>query len=222
MQLKTDILNEAILSISPSALDTANPSNNNEVSSDNNLDMNDDMLDNLLRGITDADETINDTNDNADDDQEGDTAKKQCENELYQLLLGTEFKMKMKNVESKVYNCPLSWWKTSADRYKYLGKLAIKYLAVPATSAPSERIWSRAARVLTVKRNRMKEDVTAAMMYCRENKHILHKHYTEIAKEMMHEGDHHLIAKHKALLPTFEDENDDNSESKIDVGVDVD
>ena len=28
--------------------------------------------------------------------------------------------------------------------------------------------------------------------------------------------------KHKALLPTFEDENDDNSESKIDVGVDVD
>jgi hypothetical protein len=27
---------------------------------------------------------------------------------------------------------------------------------------------------------------------------------------------------HKALLPTFEDENDDNSESKIDVGVDVD
>ena len=80
MQLKTDILNEAILSISPSALalDTANPSNNNEVSSDNNLDMNDNMLDNLLKGITHADETINDTNGNPDDDQEGDTAKKQC------------------------------------------------------------------------------------------------------------------------------------------------
>ena len=159
-----------------------------------------------------------------DDDQDGDTAKKQCENELYQLLLGTEFKMKMKNVESKVYNCPLSWWKTSAGRYMNLGKLVIKYLAVPATSAPSERIWSQAARVLTVKRNRMKDDVTAAMMYCRENKHILHKHNTdidtEIAKERMHEGDHHLIAKHKALLPTFEDEDDDNRESKIGVGVD--
>ncbi len=103
------ILNEAILSISPSALDSANPSNNNEASSDNNLDMNDNMLDNLLKGITNADETINDTNGNHDDDQEGDTAKKQCENEFYQLLLGTEFKMKMKNVESKVYNYPLSW-----------------------------------------------------------------------------------------------------------------
>jgi hypothetical protein len=40
--------------------------------------MNDNMLDNLLKGITDADETINDTNGNHDDDQEGDTAKRQC------------------------------------------------------------------------------------------------------------------------------------------------
>jgi hypothetical protein len=59
-------------------------------------------------------------------------------------------------------------------------------------------------------------------MYCRENKHILHKNFTEIAKERMHEDDHNLIAKHKALLPTFKDEDDDNSESKIDVGFEVD
>ena len=51
----------------------------------------------------------------------------------------------------------------------------------------------------------MKEDVTAAMIYYRENKHIFHKHYTEIAKERMHSGNHHLIVKHKALLPTSED-----------------
>ena len=96
-----------------------------------------------------------------------------------------------------------------------LGKLVIKYLAVPAKSAPSERIWSRAARVLTVKRNWMKEDVAAAMMYCRENKHVLHKHFTEIAKERMHEGEHHIIAKHKSLLPTFEDEDDDTVNRKL-------
>ncbi len=35
-------------------------------------------------------------------------------------------------------------------------------------------------------------------------------------------GDHHLIERHKALLPAFEDENDDCSESNIDVGVYVD
>ena len=65
----------------------------------------------------------------------------------------------------------------------------------------------------------MSEEVTAAMMYCRENKHILHKCYTMIAKEMMHEGDHHLIVRHKTLLPTFEGENDEDSEANIDVGV---
>jgi hypothetical protein len=47
-----------------------------------------------------------------DDDQEENTAKSQWENELYQLLLGNEFKMKMQDIESKVYNCPLSWWNT--------------------------------------------------------------------------------------------------------------
>ena len=65
----------------------------------------------------------------------------------------------------------------------------------------------------------MSEEVTAAMMYCREIKHILHKCYTMIAKEMMHEGDHHLIVRHKTLLPTFEGENDEDSEANIDVGV---
>ena len=35
---------------------------------------------------------------------------------------------------------------------------------------------------------------------------------------MMHEGNHHLIG-HKALLRTFEDENDEDSEANIDVGV---
>ncbi len=55
--------------------------------------------------------------------------------------------------------------------------------------------------------------------HTRENKYILHKYYTKIAKEMMHEGDHHLIVRHKALLPAFVDEKDEDSEANIDVGV---
>jgi hypothetical protein len=70
------------------------------------------------------------------------TANMLCENEMYQLLLGNDFKMKMQNIKSKVYNCPLDWWKTSAHRFKNFERLAVKYLAIPATSAPAERIWS--------------------------------------------------------------------------------
>jgi hypothetical protein len=115
IQLKTNILNKATLSISPSASDPTNPSVY-EASSDYSLtptNTNDIMLNNLLKSIRDA--TANDTNDDLDHDQEGDTAKSQCENKLYQLLLGNDFKMKMQDIESKVYNCPLSWWKSSAS-----------------------------------------------------------------------------------------------------------
>ncbi len=58
------------------------------------------------------------------------------------------------------------------------------------------------------------------MMYCRENRELLHKYYAEIAREKMHCDDHHLIEKQKALLSIFENEED--AESEIDVGVDED
>jgi hypothetical protein len=141
IQLKTNILNKAIISIFLPTSDSTNCSANEASSaSDDNLaqttNANDIMLDDLLKSI--GDDTADDIY--ADDDHEENAAKSQCKNELYHLLLGNEFKMKMQDIESKVYNCLLSWWKSSAHRYIYLGKLAIKYLAVSATSAPSERI----------------------------------------------------------------------------------
>jgi hypothetical protein len=66
----------------------------------------------------------------------------------------------------------------------------------------------------------MSEKVTSAIMYCQENRELPHKYYVEIAKEGMHPNDYHLIEHHKALLPAFENDKDD--ESKIDVGVDMD
>jgi hypothetical protein len=215
MQLKTDILNEAVNSVSvavPSdeVIDILDEPSDPPLPADFN------MLDALLNNI-DENYTINDA---TPDDQDTANANMLCENEMYQLLLGNDFKMKMQNIKTKVYNCPLDWWKTSAHRFKNFERLAVKYLAIPATSAPSERIWSRAARVLTAKRNRMSEEVTSAIMYCRENRELLHKYYEEMAKERMHRDDYHLIEKHKALLPTFEHEKD--AESKIDVGVDED
>ena len=206
MQLKTDILQEAIGIVS--AVTSSEPINL-EMTSDPPHSTNNptNMLEILLNGIGGDNTTPNDQDNTA-------TANIVCENEMYQLLLGNDFKMKMQ----KVYTCPLDWWKTSAHRFKNLERLAVKYLAIPATSAPSERIWSRAARVLTAKRNRLSEEVSSAMMYCKENRELLHKYYAEIAKERMHPNDHHLNERHKALLPTFEHEKD--AQSNIDVGVD--
>jgi hypothetical protein len=63
------------------------------------------------------------------------------------------------------------------------------------------------------------EEVSSVIMYCKENRELLHKYFAEIAKERMHPDDHHLIERHKALLPIFEHKKD--AVSNIIVGVDV-
>jgi hypothetical protein len=154
MQLTSDILNEAVGSLSVAT--SSDDPNNLEESSDplHSIEApTTNMLDILLNGIGGGMTTRNDQVNTA-------TAKQLCENKMYQLLLGNDFEMNMQNIEKTAYNCRLSWWKSAAHRFKNFNSLAVKYLAIPATSALSERIWSRAARVLTVKRNRMSEKVT--------------------------------------------------------------
>ena len=47
---------------------------------------------------------------------------------------------------------PLVWWKNNAIRYPVLSKLALKYLAIPATSVPSERAFSFTSHIVDVRK----------------------------------------------------------------------
>jgi hypothetical protein len=38
------------------------------------------------------------------------------------------------------FNNPLNWWKENCAKYHYVPNIAPKYLAIPATSAPSEKV----------------------------------------------------------------------------------
>ena len=70
---------------------------------------------------------------------------------------------------------PLEWWKRNHQlKYPYLARLARLYLAVPAMSPPPERIWSRASRILTCKRDNLKLKVAQRIMFIKENLGILH------------------------------------------------
>ena len=108
----------------------------------------------------------------------------------------------------------MEWWKNT--KYDLVAHLARLFLAIPATSAPSERIWSRAARILTLKRARLKEELVERMMYVRENIRYLRKHYVELTKAEREAHLHDLIQYELEYFPPLNVVSED--EDELDVG----
>jgi len=46
--------------------------------------------------------------------------------------------------EGSTFNCPFSWWKVNKLKFPLLSELVHWLLSIPATSAPSERVFSSA------------------------------------------------------------------------------
>jgi hypothetical protein len=68
------------------------------------------------------------------------------------------------------YNCPLEWWREHHTDYPHIWKLAERILAIPATSAPSERVFSSAANIVDKKRVRLKPENIDLLVFLRGNK----------------------------------------------------
>ena len=87
--------------------------------------------------------------------------------------------MKMKNTSGE-YNDPLLHWKEVEKESPELSALAAEYLTIPATYAPSERVWSQASRVILAKRSRISPKITSHMMFCQENVHLIREHRNKL------------------------------------------
>jgi hypothetical protein len=59
----------------------------------------------------------------------------------------------------------IRWWDENEHLYPHLAKVARDYLAIPGSSVPSERVFSRAGDLITKKRNRLATH-TANIIMC--------------------------------------------------------
>ena len=63
----------------------------------------------------------------------------------------------------------LGFWKTNKDNYPILAKLATVYLAVHASSAPVERIFSIGGKIFRPERCRLSNNLFESLMFIRCN-----------------------------------------------------
>jgi len=64
---------------------------------------------------------------------------------------------------------PLLWWKEKENEYPVLSRIARKFLGITATSAPSERIFSKAGFIMNERRLAMKDELLDELIFLSHN-----------------------------------------------------
>ena len=64
---------------------------------------------------------------------------------------------------------PLEWWRKKKEAFPNVAAQARKFLAVQATSAPTERIFSRAQRIISQLRCSLDPAMASKLLYAGEN-----------------------------------------------------
>lgn len=81
--------------------------------------------------------------------------------------------------ETDFITCPFKWWASQQSRFPILSQLAKKYLAIPATSASSERLFSDAGNVMTVRRTNLLPSTFEHLVFCKRNWRLIGKIFPE-------------------------------------------
>ena len=83
---------------------------------------------------------------------------------LYRETAGSEFNAGKLDRHAAI----LTWWKDHAAQFPYLSQLARRYLAMPATSASVERLFSVAGQIVTARRARLHPNTVTLLVFLHE------------------------------------------------------
>jgi len=95
---------------------------------------------------------VNGPEHNNDNDDENEDVLNRVDAEL--LLYKCEHYLPLKKDDGS-FNNPLDWWRLKEQQYPLLAVLASKVLAIPATLAPSERVFSVAGLTIAKAHSRL-------------------------------------------------------------------
>lgn len=77
--------------------------------------------------------------------------------------------MYKKDTSIPLTSCPLKWWKEKAQMYPLILPLAKAYLTVPATSVPSERVFSTAGDIVNAQRSQLLPENVDMLIFLQKN-----------------------------------------------------
>lgn len=112
------------------------------------------------------------------------SSKKKCSPSLLDELMGEEDDDSPDSLASEAASYfaevpvkrstdPLDWWRINSSRFPRLAPLARRYLCIPATSVPSERVFSFAGIVVDKRRCALSWEMIDALIYLHMNGALL-------------------------------------------------
>lgn len=84
-----------------------------------------------------------------------------------------EIDMYKKDTSIPLTSCPLKWWKENAPMYPRLSSLSKAYLTVPATSVPSERVFSTAGDIVSAQRSQLLPANVDMLVFLQKNLQVI-------------------------------------------------
>ena len=109
----------------------------------------------------------------------------------------------------------LKWWAGKKDELPLLAELAREYLCIPASSSPSERLFSHAGNIVTDTRHSLDPENVSMLIFIKENLHRCMSSWKRWKTKVPEENSWYEEHEPSEALPPSQPSEDSESQSLI-------